>query len=770
MEDGPRKNYKLPSRRGSRWGRFCLVWVVLLVLVGSAVFAVLLARNLPHKALDLHAPASVFSEARARVHLMKLAEDIGPRPVHWEKGAPRPSDPNIAAFDYVAKVLRGFGKGVVVRGRKTVKASVPKASQLQRTVADAAAADMTPEPTFFSLGAVDPPEFQACSLPFTLPDCGAQIIHGTMALNYVAARIPGSARRKWPKALVLGCHIDTIPAQWSPGQRDIWQPLLDNGQLAGIRNQTSPGAATSAASCAALLEIGRSLAAHPGLADIILLFTNGEELNHVGARRFIADDVWFKDVGAFIEQQGSASRGVALASLGGDGNEAFLADALAASGAPNPRASSIYDDLGDWRRRGTDGTIFRVKGVPVMTLMQLEDHCPYHSMYDDVSHIPAGTLQANGDNLLAVTRYLTQKEDSLRRWASSAAVVASASGDASASRPVAYDVISVGRMVTYSWPTAVAVNATLVVLCLLVAVWQLWDELAEPETGAQDESELETPSESEDDFFGHMAKELSVANDEPEWLLHHSKQMARSRGTVFTQAFIFMNIMVAAVLAAVLGPSLEALLLWWVGKVGTWYQRDWFAFLLYGSCAVLMTLLVHLPVASRCCKVMQFLSARSVERYSGIAFVVLCCAAAVATTTAGLRCSYLLVWWAVCRAAGMALRWLLELCINLELWWLEVFLLLPATVLWLDTLRTLALNPVQSMGYFGSIVGNAEVDVALYVGMMWQVAVPQAAFMLRAGLRLLSVGVMALLATALLVTALVLPVRDFYPCELPGFV
>lgn len=748
---------------GARWGNFTCVWLVLGAVLGLAACSVLLARNMQRAGREKGLPSSYFSEDRARVHLDALAVDIGSRTVRWLADAKvfRPENGNVRAFTYIEKELHKLGHQVEVHGRKSA-GQQKKVSALEAKVEQAATRDTRPKPQFLDLCEVDPSEFEVCSKPYLASDCTAEITHNTDAMNYIAARIRGSQSGRWKKALMLGCHLDSIGAPFNPGMHELWNPLVQSGKIVAHQNASSPGAADNAAACATMLEIGRSLAAEPVQADVILLFTNGQELNHIGAHRFVKDDPWFKDVGAFVEQDGSGAAGIAVPSLG-DENEAFLVRAYSAS-APHPHGSSTYNDFSSWQSQSTDGVVFRSLGVPTMTLQQMEDKCPYHSQYDVVDRIDEGSIQVNGENLHEFTRYLAGTEGVLEEWATE-------SGPAKGTpRPVLFDFLSIVQLITYPWMVAVIVHLIVAFVCLSVTAWQLLDDFNEPEA-VPDESELET-SDSEDHFLQTLTTEFSLT-EEHDWIQRAGKGGYRSRGMGVTQAFMMLSITVAAHICSIVGPMLEALLLSSFGKAGTWYGRDAFAFWLYGSHAVFIMILVHLPISSRCCALMANLSAKNVERLSGCAVVVLNSVAVIIATLAGFRCSYLWVWFALCRSLGMVAGWALDLsCFDTvpEFWWVEVLFMLPATILWFDTLRVWALNPIQSMGYFGGLTNNVEVDVAFYCSLMWQAAVPQVPFALRAGLKKLSLALLALVSGGTFVAALVLPVKDIYPCDKPRLV
>jgi len=75
----------------------------------------------------------------------------------------------------------------------------------------------------------------------------------------------------------------------------------------------------------------------------------------------------------------------------------------------------------------------------------------YHTSYDDLDAIPAGTLQHTGDNLLALTKHLASSD------------ILSNSQEHAAGRTVYFDVLGL-YMITYSEITGIIVNAFIVAL------------------------------------------------------------------------------------------------------------------------------------------------------------------------------------------------------------------------------------------------------------------------------------------------------------------
>ena len=90
------------------------------------------------------------------------------------------------------------------------------------------------------------------------------------------------------------------------------------------------------------------------------------------------------------------------------------------AGAVHPRTSVLLRDFEPWEDLNTDGSRLRgTYGVPGIGMYMMEDRCPYHTIYDDLSHIVPGNLQAHGNNFLGISRAVTGSEAILDMWARS---------------------------------------------------------------------------------------------------------------------------------------------------------------------------------------------------------------------------------------------------------------------------------------------------------------------------------------------------------------
>ena len=156
---------------------------------------------------------------------------------------------------------------------------------------------------------------------------------------------------------------------------------------------------------AAILEALRALrAGSPIRNDVIVLFTDAEELGLLGARAFVDEHAWLDDVALVLSFEMRGAAGPALMFETGADNGWVVAafrDAVARPGA-NSLAYEIYQRMPN----DTDFTPFREAGKQGLNFAAIGDAHVYHQAYDTPARVSGGTLQHHGDQALALLRHL----------------------------------------------------------------------------------------------------------------------------------------------------------------------------------------------------------------------------------------------------------------------------------------------------------------------------------------------------------------------------
>ncbi|HVF56041.1 MAG TPA: M20/M25/M40 family metallo-hydrolase [Pyrinomonadaceae bacterium] len=195
------------------------------------------------------------------------------------------------------------------------------------------------------------------------------------SVENVAARIKGT---EGGRALLLVAHYDSVP--------------------------TGAGASDDGAGVVSLLETARALRSAPAPKnDVILLFTDGEEVGLLGACAFIDEHRWAKDVGLFLnfEARGNSGPLVMFETNGGNGELIRqFADA-----AQRPLANSFFYEIYQRLPNDTDFTVLKRLGVQGMNFAYVNGINHYHTQLDSVREINSGSLQYEGSSALALAKH-----------------------------------------------------------------------------------------------------------------------------------------------------------------------------------------------------------------------------------------------------------------------------------------------------------------------------------------------------------------------------
>ncbi|HSM36493.1 MAG TPA: M28 family peptidase [Longimicrobiales bacterium] len=152
-----------------------------------------------------------------------------------------------------------------------------------------------------------------------------------------------------------------------------------------------------------ILEAVRALRAGPAPRnDVIVLFTDAEELGLLGARAFVDEHPWLDDVALVVSVEMRGGGGPALMFETGPDNGwviSTFADAVSRPAA-NALSYEIYQRLPN----DTDFTPFRVAGKQGLNFAAIGRAAVYHQAYDTPANVSDRTLQHHGDQVLAVLR------------------------------------------------------------------------------------------------------------------------------------------------------------------------------------------------------------------------------------------------------------------------------------------------------------------------------------------------------------------------------
>ena len=174
--------------------------------------------------------------------------------------------------------------------------------------------------------------------------------------------------------------------------------------------ETGPGAADDAAGVSSLLETVRALSQGPQLRnDVVVVLTDAEEACLCGAEAFATSHPLAIDGGVVLNFEARGTSGPPIMFETSRGN-AGLADAFAAA-APHPVASSFAVEVYRALPNDTDFSVLLGDGdFTGLNTAFIDGAAAYHTPQDVPDRLDRGTLQAMGDNALAVTRELAGRD------------------------------------------------------------------------------------------------------------------------------------------------------------------------------------------------------------------------------------------------------------------------------------------------------------------------------------------------------------------------
>jgi hypothetical protein len=173
---------------------------------------------------------------------------------------------------------------------------------------------------------------------------------------------------------------------------------------------TGPGAADDAAGVAAVLEVVRALSTGPRLRnDVVVVFTDAEEACACGADAFAAAHPLASAGGVVLNLEARGTGGPPIMFETSAGN-AGLAEAYATAVA-HPVASSFAVEVYRVLPNFTDFGVLVADGdFTGLNTAFIDGAAAYHTPQDVPERLDRGSLQALGDNTLAVARELGSRD------------------------------------------------------------------------------------------------------------------------------------------------------------------------------------------------------------------------------------------------------------------------------------------------------------------------------------------------------------------------
>jgi hypothetical protein len=195
--------------------------------------------------------------------------------------------------------------------------------------------------------------------------------YGTCAtVKNVLARLDG---KESGAAVLLAAHYDSVAA--------------------------GPGASDDGVGTATVLEIARALKTISTLRNsVIFLVDDGEEAGLLGARVFVDQNPWAKEVRAAVNVEARGTSGPSVMFETGNANAWVVR--LYAKNVSRPATSSIFYQAYKQLPNDTDFTVFKAAGYQGVNFAFIGDEPHYHTPLDNFENVNAASLQHQGDNAL----------------------------------------------------------------------------------------------------------------------------------------------------------------------------------------------------------------------------------------------------------------------------------------------------------------------------------------------------------------------------------
>jgi hypothetical protein len=169
--------------------------------------------------------------------------------------------------------------------------------------------------------------------------------------------------------------------------------------------ETGPGASDDAAGVATLLETVRALGeGEPLRNDVVVVLTDAEEACLCGAEAFAASHPLAPQGGVVLNLEARGTTGPPITFETSRGNAGLAARYAAA--VPHPVATSFAVEVYRTLPNDTDFSVLLDRGFAGLNTAFIDGNAAYHTPQDTPSRLDRGTLQALGDNTLALTREL----------------------------------------------------------------------------------------------------------------------------------------------------------------------------------------------------------------------------------------------------------------------------------------------------------------------------------------------------------------------------
>ncbi len=198
----------------------------------------------------------------------------------------------------------------------------------------------------------------------------------------VVATLPGARE----EALLVSAHYDSVAA--------------------------GPGVGDDLAGAASVLEIARAMKSETARElSVVFLVDDGEEAGLLGARAFVAESPEAKQVRWAVNMDNRGDRGPVMMFETSTGNAELVP--LFAANVRRPVATSLFYEVYRRMPNDTDFTVWKGAGIKGLNFAFISGADRYHTKDDDFAHLDPGSVQHEGECVLATARAIASHPPSL---------------------------------------------------------------------------------------------------------------------------------------------------------------------------------------------------------------------------------------------------------------------------------------------------------------------------------------------------------------------
>jgi hypothetical protein len=202
---------------------------------------------------------------------------------------------------------------------------------------------------------------------------GSAIVAGTV--ENIVAKLDGTNNHQ---AIMLVSHYDSVP--------------------------NSFGASDDGFGVSVMLETLRAIKTRGQLRnDVIFLFSDGEEIGLLGAKAFMEEHPWARNVGLVLNFDARGNSGPVIMFETSPNNQDLIYEF--AKAVPRPVATSLSSEIYQRLPNSTDLTVFKEAGLPGLNFAYIKGLNHHHSYMDSVREVDESSIQHGGSYALALTSH-----------------------------------------------------------------------------------------------------------------------------------------------------------------------------------------------------------------------------------------------------------------------------------------------------------------------------------------------------------------------------